>query len=342
MGEQSVRISCPARLDVGNQLDYPSYFLSLASQTARTANIAIELRTSVSYLANRRRGITLLTNSISEHHAGSVNPAKSRFPDLCVLLRHFGVTSGTFRIDSQIPPRSGLGGSGALAIAMVALIKKIRLGTLSDQDWPTLSLITHLLENWLGFSSTGFQDQLAALYGGANLWTWGIHFDGVAPIYKRSSILPLGGADELNEHILLCFTGQSHAPTRMSKQVRRLEGSERAQWERVSRHTESFSAALRTSDWIGAARHLNAECDLRGKLDSTCLSARARVLVNVGRQSGVGCRYAGHGHGGCVWAIGDATAIGTTKEVWDGVARKWKGAWVIMPRVAAKGLVVHE
>src|ERR1039458_5233786 len=139
MGEQSVRISCPARLDVGNQLDYPSYFLSMASQTARTANIAIELRTSVSYLANRRRGISLLANSISEHHSRGLNPAKSSFPDLCVLLDHFGVTSGTFRIESQIPSRSGLGGSGALVIAMVALIKKIRLGTVGDQDWPTLS-----------------------------------------------------------------------------------------------------------------------------------------------------------------------------------------------------------
>src|ERR1035437_2934634 len=109
-----VHVSCPARVDVGNRLDYPSFFLSLPSGIAKTANIAIELRTKLTYSPCRPGKISFVTNSMTEEHCGYPDPSKSNFPVLCAVLHHFGVTSGVFTIDSQIPPGSGLGGSGVL------------------------------------------------------------------------------------------------------------------------------------------------------------------------------------------------------------------------------------
>jgi len=292
--------------------------------------------TTISYSVNSPNRISFVTDSISEHHDyRNMHSGKSRFPILCAILYHFGVTSGTFHIASQVPYGSGLGGSGMLVVALIALISKLRLGIICEQDYPSLCLVAHLFENWLGFSSTGFQDQLAALHGGANLWTWGTELDsGVLRFYKRTPILPSGGAAELDRHILLCFTGQRHRPSRMRRQATRLTGDELKRWITVSQHTDNFAVALQNSDWSGAAQHLNAECDLREAIDPACLSNRAKLLVHAGRHPGVGCRYAGHGHGGCVWAIGEEKAIAATDETWHRIARNWKEAWVIMPKVA--------
>jgi D-glycero-alpha-D-manno-heptose-7-phosphate kinase len=76
-------------------------------------------------------------------------------------------------------------------------------------------------------------------------------------------------------------------------------------------------------------------------LDPACLSKRAKLLVNAGRYSGLGCRYAGHGHGGCVWAIGEEDIVAIVEKGWHQIARNWKDAWVIRPKVAP-GLLYSE
>ena len=159
--------------------------------------------------------------------------------------------------------------------------------------------------------------------------------------YRRTPILPASGAAELDKHLLLCLTGQRHRPSRMWEQVRTLKGREVKRWMEVSHHTENFAMALSQSDWRSAAQHLNEECDVRMALDPGCLSKRAKLLVNAGRHSGLGCRYAGHGHGGCVWAIGEEDRVAIMEKAWRQIARNWKDAWVIRPKVAP-GLIYCE
>jgi D-glycero-alpha-D-manno-heptose-7-phosphate kinase len=337
-----VRVSCPARVDIGNRLDYPSFFLSLPRQMAKTANVAIELRTSLSYSPSEPGHVSFVTKSVTEDHVGYADPRKSRFPVLCAVLHHFGITSGKFHIESQIPPGSGLGGSGVLTVAAIGLIKRFLVGTVTEQDRPTIALLAHFFENWLGFSSTGFQDQLAALYGGANLWTWGSNLAAEAPIYVQTGILPPGGSDELSKHILLCFTGQSHPRNRAGEQLKTLPRCDLKRWEKVAQLTQEFSTSLKKADWEGAAHFLNAECALREAIAPGCLSARAKRLAAAARQCGAGCRYAGHGHGGCVWAIGEVNVITETTDRWRDLGRKWDESWVIAPRVAAAGLIQDD
>jgi D-glycero-alpha-D-manno-heptose-7-phosphate kinase len=337
-----VRVSCPARVDIGNRLDYPSFFLSLPAGVAKTANIAIELRTTLTYSPNKPGHISFVTDSIKEEHTGYPDPSSSRFPVLCAVLHHFGVTSGVFRIESQIPPGSGLGGSGVLTVAAIGLVKALIDGPLREQDRPTIALLAHFLENWLGFSSTGLQDQLAALHGGANLWSWGAKLKGPEPLYAQANIMPSGGFEELGRHMLLCFTGQPHPHNRAGEQFRRLQRSDLSLWERVAQLTQEFGTALKAADWGGAAHFLNAECVFREEIAPACLSSRARLLAGVARQCGVGCRYAGHGHGGCMWAVGDTNAINETRIAWCRLARGWRNGWVGVPKVAANGLIQND
>jgi D-glycero-alpha-D-manno-heptose-7-phosphate kinase len=327
-------------VDVGNRLDYPSFFLSLPTGAAKTANIAIELRTTLTYSPCKPGYISFLTNSLTETHVGYPDPSKSHFPAMCAVLHHFGVTSGVFNIDSQIPPGGGLGGSGVLTVAAISLVKALLFGPATEDDRQRIALLAHFLENWLGFSSTGFQDQLAALYGGANLWSWGASFASDGALYTQTNIMPIGGGEDLCKHILVCFTGQSHPRNRAGEQFRRLPASEMRRWDKVAQLTFEFSNSLKIADWESAAHYLNLECALREEIAPACLSPRSLHLAAAARQSGAGCRYAGHGHGGCMWAIGGAKAIQETRDRWSRLAKKWKGGWVIAPRVAEVGLIL--
>jgi D-glycero-alpha-D-manno-heptose-7-phosphate kinase len=208
-----------------------------------------------------------------------------------------------------------------------------------EDNLKTIALLAHFLENWLGFSSTGFQDQLAALHGGANLWSWGADFKSETPLYTQTDIMPLGGPEQLGEHMLLCFTGQSHLPNRAGEQFKRLPTVEMQRWEKVAKLTLEFSSSLRSAEWENAANLLNLECAVREEIATACLSTRSKQLAAAARQCGSGCRYAGHGHGGCMWAVGETRAIQETKDRWCRLAKKWKGAWVITPGVARMGLI---
>lgn len=243
-----------------------------------------------------------------------------------------------FRIESDIPPGSGLGGSGVLTVTAIGLSMALLQAFPEEEDHRAIALLAHFVENWLGFSSTGFQDQIAAANGGANLWSWGANVKGEDPLWRHTDIMPRGGSEELGRHLLLCFTGQPHARNRAGEQFRTLPKSELRQWEKVADLTDEFSTSLKAADWARAAHYLDAECALREEITPDCLSSRARQLADAARQCGAGCRYAGHGPGGCMWAVGDTDAIRDTGVAWRRLAKHWKEAWVISPTVAAVGL----
>ena len=271
-------------------------------------NIAIEMRTSVTWTPSEERCITY---SVAD---GPVQDGAGRFAILDALLAHFQVLGGSFHIETDVPRGSGLGGSGMLVVATLGLLKTRMTGTVEEKDWPSIALTAHMFENWLGFSSTGFHDQLAALYGGANLWTWETHFDSEHPFFGRGAVYPQGGNRELERHLILCFTGETHSSTTMRDRIGPLARDELATWTDISARSRAFAAAVELTYWSEAAAHLQSECDLRVRLDPSCVSARARQLLDIGLKCGIGCRYAGHGHGECVWGCGPASAVQSAME----------------------------
>ena len=336
----ALQASCPARIDIGNSLDYPSFFYSLPARKAYTTNIAVDLRTTVSWAPGRNGRVSIYRGRIREHYHGIPDPEKSRLPLICALLRHFEVSSGIFRVDSQVPLGSGLGGSGLLTVALLAIMKRLHTGSVSERDFNSLVLSAHFFENWMGYSSTGFHDQLAAVYGGAHIWNWGTHMSGQWPVFKKKPVLPAGGPEELSRSILVCFTGKAHSPNTAGSRFQSLPQKDIPKWSAVSEHARHFGLALRQSNWVRAAWHLNEECKLREELSPGCLSPRARKLISKARQLGAGARYAGHGSGGTVWACGDSDAVAATKRCWRRMCGQWKGAWVKQPEIAGKGLVI--
>jgi D-glycero-alpha-D-manno-heptose-7-phosphate kinase len=65
---------------------------------------------------------------------------------------------------------------------------------------------------------------------------------------------------------------------------------------------------------LNAARALSNEFELQSKLMPQVLPDGDKVLVKTANEGGCGAKIAGHGGGGCIWAIGTKDSIRETKH----------------------------
>lgn len=335
-------VSCPSRIDIGNTVDFPNYFFSLPNGVAKTVNLAVGLRTTVTFDVSFDKHIEVIFDEIVETNINQKYLRKSKLPLVWATLNFFEIKHGRIQIHSEIPRGSGLGGSGVLLVALVTCILNYRGLNIDHDIYDRILMFCHLFENWLGFSRTGFHDQLAAIYGGANLWTWGAFFGKQNFIYQKSKLLNRSDCEYYDKRIILSFTGEAHKPTKFGSVPFVLNEYSRRLWLKLSALTEQFSIALRNKDTKRASELLNEECDLRVRIDPLRVSTKSRILIDIAKKNKVGSRYVGHGHGGCVWAIGSKNGIRKTLSEWRSILKKWPNAWAIFPNLEEKGIIVHE
>src|SRR5687768_7166650 len=131
LNEQTISGSVPCRVDCGNTLDVRPLALLLYSIHPVTVNIALDLRTRVK-LYPFEDGYVKISSSGFPDYSFSLSSALLDSPIglLAAILFHFNVHGVHMEIKSESPPRSGLGGSGALAICSIAIINEAltRLG----------------------------------------------------------------------------------------------------------------------------------------------------------------------------------------------------------------------
>jgi len=105
-------------------------------------------------------------------------------------------------VHSDFPVGSGLGGSSAVAISVVAAFNELRLDKWTNYEIAELAF--HAERLCFGING-GWQDQYASAFGGFNL----IEFDGRRNLV-HSLRLDQVVIDELEECLLLCDTGIKH------------------------------------------------------------------------------------------------------------------------------------
>lgn len=131
-----------------------------------------------------------------------------------------GCTGMDIVLHSDVRPGTGLGASSALAVALVALLKKWQGFLMKPQE---IAELAYQAERFDARIRGGKQDQYAAAYGGFNLIEF--HRDGteVHPLNIKPSRI-----GELQNNILLCDTGSTrYSADIITAQVKRVEqGSE--------------------------------------------------------------------------------------------------------------------
>lgn len=248
-------------------------------------------------------------------------------------LRMFPVQGNlTLRTRSAAPPGSGLGGSGALDVALVACLALARA-----EHWDARELAEHAchLEAVEAGLPGGRQDQHAAAFGAFHRFTFRDPDVGVEPITLEPAF-----ADALARHLVLCYTGESRASAgTISRVAGAYEGGDRAvtgALRAIKELAGAMAEALRAGDLAGVGRILSQNWARQLELDAEMRTpAMARLEGALAAAGALGGKAAGAGAGGSMFFVaGDdvAGAVAAAREAGATVlpvAWAWEGgrAW---------------
>jgi D-glycero-alpha-D-manno-heptose-7-phosphate kinase len=213
-------------------------------------------------------------------------------------LNMLPVTGGVEVISrSDAPVGSGLGGSGALDVALLAAFASCRRERFSTDDLAELGF--HLETRELGLAG-GRQDQLSAALGGFH--AFGFSENGVI---IRALHLDERRRRELERHVVLVYTGQSHFSSGTHDQVWAAYDAGDARVTSALRGMRALAseaaAALLEADWRALASVMDENWSQQQKLHPTIATPRMRRIEEVARAAGAwGAKATGAGAGGCM------------------------------------------
>lgn len=339
-----VTASAPCRVDIGGTLDIRTFFYPMQHLRPCTLNIAIDLRTTVR-LAPHARGRIKVSSRGFRAAEFAVGQAPFRHPLglMFAVAAFFNADGIHIQVHSESPPRSALGGSSVAATAMVgAFLERMRRPDgRRSVDRRRTAVIAQGIEESVAGVPCGFQDQLAAVYGGVNLWQW-LALPPPA-VFRREAVLARGSLGELERHLLLAYVGVPHESSDINgRWVRQfLSGRHRAAWADIVHLTRGFAEALRRRRYAHAAEIMNRETEIRRRMTPDVLDGTGRTLAAAARRAGCGARFTGAGGGGCIWAVGEAAAIDGLRPRWAEILATRPGAGLLSAGVAAQGLLIH-
>ncbi|MFH1077357.1 MAG: galactokinase [Pseudomonadota bacterium] len=302
-----VQSSAPCRLDCGGTLDISTFRLGLSHLSLCTFNIALNMRTRVRLLPYRKDMVRISSCGVgAEEYPAGKAPYSSRLGLMFAVASYFNANGVDIEIESESPPRSGLGGSSTAAVALVAAFVKARaqMGKkpFSKEE---IVILAYQIEDGLLPVPCGLQDQLAAAFGGVNAWHW--PSSPAEPLFKKVELLPSDHYTRLEERMLLAYCGVTHESYDINGRWVRgfMEGDTREAWEEIARSARQFVDCIARQDWKGAVQAMNQEVEIR-------IGLTPEVFVDIGKnlrkdalKIGCAARFVGAGGGGCIWALGE-------------------------------------
>lgn len=322
-----IQSSAPCRINCGGTWDIKTLALPYSKITPVTVNMALTSRVTVTLLPYEDERVKVTSEGFeSEECLLDSAPFDSPLGLLFAVAVHFQFHGVHMVVKTDAPPSSGLGGSGATTVATVHALSKAAAnlgGKLLSRK--ATALLAYAIEDALGISPTGLQDQLAATFGGVNKWSWIYRPSGKQ--YERETLVRRKDCAGLQNHILVAYTGESHSSRVINNEWLQgfIEGSTRREWMEIHDTTQKFADALKRFDWKQAAQALDREMEIRCMLTPQVLTADAKKLVNAARTQNCGVRVAGAGGGGCVWAIGASGDIARLRRKWHPMLERMRG-----------------
>jgi D-glycero-alpha-D-manno-heptose-7-phosphate kinase len=132
-------------------------------------------------------------------------------PAVRAVLNEMGFNHGLeVHCDADLPARSGLGSSSSFVVGMLNSLTALQ-GKRVTKEWLALEAIR--IEQEVLQENVGSQDQTAAAHGGFNV----IHFRQDGSIKVEPLVVPTQRKQELNNHLMLFFTGFSRISSEIAK-----------------------------------------------------------------------------------------------------------------------------
>ena len=295
-----VKASAPVRLDfAGGWTDVAPFTLR---ERGAVVNAAISLRVHAEFQPG---GDSLLIRAADTNEAAVIRGAMDLLPGNGLELhraavRMLPVGSGTLRTRSDAPPGSGLGSSGALDVALLAVLAAARGDVLSPRELADLGFTLETVEAGV---AGGRQDQYAAALGGFHRLGFRDDEVEVEPLALEPEFI-----DELESRTLICYTGRS----RMSGDTigRVMEAYEQGDADvtgalvELAGLADMMAAALRAADLPLVGRLLSANWACQQRLDAGICTPEMRTLEQAMRAAGaIGGKAAGAGAGGVMFFV---------------------------------------
>jgi D-glycero-alpha-D-manno-heptose-7-phosphate kinase len=304
--------------------------------------MAIDLRTKVRLLPYDNKKIKVTSKGFkgAEYFLDKA-PFDHPLGLIFAVASYFRAEGIHIDIDSSSPPRSALGGSSVAAVALVGAFSKVKEKKgetpLSGKN---IAFLAQTIEASVAGVPCGFQDQLAAVYGGANVWYWpGGNYQ--APLFKKKTIIPKRYLPKFEQNLLLAYCGVPHE----SKDVNRkwvkqfLSGKHHGLWAEIIVCTQKFADALTKKDIPAACEQMNKETAIRRKMTPEVLDDIGKALVKSAMKNSCGARFTGAGGGGCIWALGGTEDIDKLKGTWEGILATRKDARLLGTKIDTQGLL---
>lgn len=288
----------PLRIDLaGGWTDVAPYAARLGGAVV---NVAITLHVHAQ-VRPRRGNVDLraldLGAAASARHAAELRP-DGELALLKAAARRLGPNSG-FEVltSSDAPPSSGLGGSGALGVALVAAFAALK------GDRPMAAEIAqraHQLEAGDAGILGGKQDQYAASLGGLQFLEFG------APGVSATRLdPPPDKVLELERHLVLCYTGASRLSGRTHEGVWRRYSEDDAAVVRALDGLRACALEMRDAVVAGdmarvgelLSRNWAHQRALGEGIETEAMRALQRAAAGAGS---AGCKACGAGAGGCM------------------------------------------
>jgi D-glycero-alpha-D-manno-heptose-7-phosphate kinase len=344
LNRTTIRAHAPGRIDCGGTWDLKA--LSLPYETFRplTVNIAVDIRTTVR-LSPYDEGMVAVASPGFDDEVAPAHALPFRTPLGLVfaIASHFGVSGIRIDLESEIPRQSGLGGSGAIAVTVVsAIAKALELQGCSRRlTKARLAVLAHSLEDGMGFSLTGLQDQLAAVYGGVHRWEW--RYSCPEKPFSRRPVVRSSQFSDLSRHLLIVYTGESRDSSSATSSyiASFIDGRYRKEWLVIRQLTSDFADALERGNWRNAVEALGQEAAIRASMRADQETVLANQLMADANRRHCAAAYAGGNRAGCIWAIGpDQRAIAHLRADWERTIGESGRGCMLRTQVARTGVVI--
>lgn len=300
-GPWRVRARAPVRVDfAGGWSDVPVF---AERQGGLVTNAALATYVHVDALRGGR-GIRLAAEDQGERVAvaGAAGLTYDGRLDLHkAALNMLPVTGGIELLTrSDVPSGSGLGASGALDVALVAVLARLRGETYDRAELAELGFDLEAKELAL---LGGRQDQYAGALGGWHELAFSADGVMVRPIFPTPE-----QARELESLLVIAYTGQSHFSSQTHARV----------WDAfrdgrpdvvdallvIRELGASAAAALRAGQWRALAAVVDENWRQQQRLDGTISTPAVRVVERAARGAGAwGLKATGAGAGGCLLVL---------------------------------------
>jgi len=293
------------------RLDFAGGWTDVAPFSAREGGVVVNGAISLRAHVALHLGGTLL-RLVSEELGETLECANSggllpgKLPLLTAALRRFPVLGGfTLTTRCDAPPGSGLGSSGALGVALVGALMRVRQETLGEQDVADQAWQVETIEAAL---PGGKQDQYAAALGGFHRLSFRDPDVGVEPVTLDPTF-----AAALERQTLLCYTNKSRVS---GDTISRVMGAYECGDPKVTgalhglRETgNAMAEALRAADLARVGALLSENWKHQQALDPGMRTAdMAQLEAAAVKVGALGGKAAGAGAGGCMFFVmrGDA------------------------------------